>query len=488
VGGPNETLADALAGRAATDAGAVAYDDGKRSVTFGELAELAAGRAAALEALGVRHGDHVAIVMSSGVPLVEVFWGAQLLGAVACVLNPGGPPAGLTRRVELVRPRVVVTNESAEQMPRAGAPKSDPEVAPDDLAFLQTTSGTSGVPRAVMIRHRNVLAWLRASHGVGEIARGDVLVAWVPPWHDLGLVRFVIGAVYYGAACHMVQPAIRTLPDWLRRISDVGGTVSGAPDFCYRLAARVVDPDSIDLSSLRFTTNGGEPVRRSSIEEFEARFGVRNVVTPGYGLAEATLGVSAQLAGEPLTVDERGNVACGRPLPGLEVRAGTSWEEPDEVLVRGDAVAAGYLDAPEETSWLIRDGWLHTGDSGYLDEAGRLFILGRRAGMIKRGGATIAPRELEEAAQRVPGVGVAAAVSIEEESADDTIVVAVEIDPRLERPADALAAGVSREVAGACGFAPGRVMILPRGGIPITANGKIRHVRLRDVLLEGALG
>jgi fatty-acyl-CoA synthase len=487
VGAPLETLVDALTARAARDAGALAYDDGHRRVTFGDLPELAGRRAAALAALGVGHGDHVAIVMSSGVPLAEVFWGAQLLGAVPCVLNPGGPPDGVARRVELVRPRVVVTDESAEEMTSPGPLRGVAAIEPDDLAFLQTTSGTSGAPRAVMIRHRNVLAWLSASHGVGEISRGDVLVAWVPPWHDLGLVRFVIGAVYYGAACHIVEPAIRTLPDWLRRISDVGGTVSGAPDFCYRLAARVVDPRAIDLSSLRFTTNGGEPVRRSSIEEFEARFGVRNVVTPGYGLAEATLGVSAQLPGEPLTVDERGNVACGRPLPGLQVIAGSSCEEPGEVLVRGDAVAAGYLDAPEETSRLIRDGWLHTGDTGYTDEAGRLFILGRRAGMIKRGGATVAPRELEEAAQRAPGVRVAAAVSIEN-GADDTVVVAVETDPAGDRPADALVADVSREVAAACGFAPGRVTVLPRGGIPITANGKIRHGRLRDALLEGALG
>jgi fatty-acyl-CoA synthase len=367
---------------------------------------------------------------------------------------------------------------------------ADVEIEQADVAYLQPTSGTSGSPRLAMIRHRNVLASLRAAtRAAGRVERDDVLVSWVPPWHDLGLVRFVIGAVYYGAECHIVEPAIRTIPEWLRTISRQGGTISGAPDFCYRLAARLVDPREIDLSSLRCTTNGGEPVRRSSVEQFEARFGADGVVVPAYGLAEATLGVTSHPWGEELVVDERGNVSCGAALPGLEVRAGSHVDAPGEILVRGEAVFAGYADADDETRNVLRDGWLHTGDSGYLDSGGRLFVLGRRTGMIKRAGSTVAPRELEEAAQQAEGVRVAAAVSVmAAPTEDETITVVVEADVDGAASREALAAEVSRAIAGSAGFVPGLVTVVAPRTIPRTANGKIRHDRLRDALLDGSIG
>src|SRR5204863_4371051 len=112
----------------------------------------------------------------------------------------------------------------------------------DDPAFLQPTSGTSGEPRAAMILQRQALASLRSARDVIGIGRDDVLVSWVPPWHDLGLLRFVLGPVYFGAPCHLVEPAIRTLPLWLRTASEVRATILGAPDFAWRLATRLVDP------------------------------------------------------------------------------------------------------------------------------------------------------------------------------------------------------------------------------------------------------
>jgi acyl-CoA synthetase (AMP-forming)/AMP-acid ligase II len=263
----------------------------------------------------------------------------------------------------------------------------------------------------------------------------------------------------------------------------VRGTITGAPDFAYRLATRLVPAESVDLSSLRFATNGGEPVRRSTISAFETCFGLHEVVRPGYGLAEATLGVTAVRTGEVVRDDARGNVSCGRALEGVEVRVDADDVTSGEILVRGPTVFAGYFDGEEASAKILRNGWLHTGDAGSLDDEGHLYVLGRRRAMLKRGGATLAPRELEEAAQSVEGVRIAAAVGIAaSESMTEEVVVVVEADPNCER----IAARVSEAVERALGFAPDRVVVqLPRT-IPRTANGKIQHAVLREQLIARA--
>lgn len=478
------TLSDVLATRAAAHGGTLAYDDGRDAITFGDLAERAAARAEAMTHDGVRRGDRVAIAMAAGIPFAEVFWALQALGAVPCAVNPHLTEAAFARRIALLRPRLVVDDAAAAAMvtaTRAAIP-GPAGAEPEDLAFVQLTSGTSGEPRGALVTQRNVLAMLASFAEQGHVVPGDVMVAWVPPWHDLGLVRFVIGAVYHAAPCHIVAPAIATIPTWLQKISQVGATVSGAPDFAYRLATRMVDPASVDLGTLRDMSNGGEPVRWSTIEAFERRFGVPGVVLPGYGLAEATLGVAGHLPGEPIPVDERGNVSCGRPLPGFDMRAGASWAEPDEILVRGDAVFAGYLDAPDDTAERLRDGWLHTGDSGYVDREGRLYVLGRRAGMIKRAGTAVAPRELEEAAQRAPEVRIAAALGVHDAARDREVIVVVVEAVAAEEEGDRIAAEVSRHVVDVMGFAPDRVMVVAPRTIPRTENGKLRHALLRAAI------
>jgi acyl-CoA synthetase (AMP-forming)/AMP-acid ligase II len=468
----------------AADSARIVFAHGMQTVTLGELAERAAARAGQLAAHGVGGRDRVAIALPAGLGFVEAFWALALIGATPCAFNPHVPPATLKRRIERIRPALVVTEDLLGDRPVPGGRWRPSEISDEDLAFLQLTSGTSGEPRASMISHGNIMASVSHSESLGTVADDDVLISWVPPWHDLGLVRFIIEPVCRRLRCHILRPAVRTIGEWLTTISEVGGTWSAAPDFAYRLATRMVDPGDVDLCGLRVSVNGGEPVRRSTIEAFERRFSLEHVVAPAYGLGEATLGVSTTARGEALTVDDRGNVGCGRPLPGIEVRAGRCAAEPDEILVRGDTVFAGYFDAPEETARTLRGGWLHTGDSGYLDREGRLFVLGRRRGMIKRAGAVIAPRELEEAAQRAEGVRIAAAADIPASpgAVSRSILVAVEADPAVGRPANRLAAAVSGEIADALGFAPDRVVVFPPRSIPRTENGKIRHEQLTELL------
>lgn len=486
------TLDAALASRAASAPDALAFAAGEERLSYGRLRAEAEALASGLARLGVRRGDRVVLLLPAGLDFLRAFFALQRLAAIPCALDPAMAEATAARRAARVRPALVLASGPMADGPRAvklgEVPRLPPWEGPgpeeDDVAFLQPTSGTSGEPRAAVVLHRNAIASLRASRDWLGLGPQDVLAGWVPPWHDLGLVRFILGPIYFGAPCHLVPPAIRTLPLWLRTASEVRATVLGAPDFAWRLAARLVDPEGLDLSSLRYATNGGEPVRRSTIESFERRFGVPGVIRPGYGLAEATLGVTGLLPGEPLRVDSRGNVSCGRPFPGTEVRTDGS---PGEILVRGPAVFAGYFEAEEATRETLRDGWLHTGDIGRLDADGHLYVLGRKRALLKRGGAPLAPRELEETAEGVPGVKVAAAVGLppSPDASTEEIVLAVEADPAAE-PSQ-LAWAVSAAVEEALGFAPDGVLVLAPRTIPRTPNGKVRHAVLRNAILAGDL-
>lgn len=478
-----KSLRDSLLDRAQRDSGKLAYVFGGEGLTFGDLADRAADRGAALQQRGIRQGDRVALVLPTGLPLIETFWAVQLIGAVPCIFNPAGPQWTLKKRVEGVRPSVVVTSESAAEISRDGGRLVVPDLTGDDLAFLQMTSGTSGEPRAVMIRHCHALSYQR--RGIApRVAADDSVVNWMPLWHDFGL-SFLISAVYFGFCCYQLEPRISALPDWLAKIGEVGGRATGGPDFAFRLASRMVDPRQVNLSSLRIAYIGAEPVRWSTIEQFEARFSTPGVIVPCYGLAEATGAVTGHLPGEERVVDARGNVSCGRPIGDIEVRAGSDLDAAEEILVRGDWVFAGYFDAGSDTREKLRGGWLHTGDTGYVDTEDRLFVLGRRSTLIKRAGGVVAPREVEEAAQRVNGVRIAAATSIPGPAGEDQLLVVVEA--REPDSAVRLGRDVSRAVLDALGFAPNRVMVVEPRTIQRSETGKIRYGALQSALRDGTI-
>jgi long-subunit acyl-CoA synthetase (AMP-forming) len=184
--------------------------------------------------------------------------------------------------------------------------------------------------------------------------------------------------------------------------------------------------------------------------------------------------------GETVRTDERGNVSCGRPFPGVEVRV----DPTGELLVRGPGVFAGYFEAEEATRAAIVDDWLHTGDVGYEDADGQFYILGRKRAMLKRGGAVLAPRELEEAAQEVPGVKIACAVGLSSEATEEIVVT---IEAEAESEPEPLAAAVAQKIQQVLGFAPERVVVLEPRSIPRTYNGKLRHDVLRTMLANGEL-
>ena len=491
------TLSDILLSRGRTVTERVVFAERGSSLTFGQLLDDAKGLAAGLADAGVRSGDRVAISMGAGLDFTRTFWAVQLLGAISCALNPSAPAPTTVQRALRARPAMLVTDSDAvaveaalsgarcltfARIPRVARSYPRHDRTSDDIAVLQPTSGTSGESRIAMIRHRNIFTSLLG--GVTAIGFGpdDVFVAWVPPWHDLGLVRFMAGTPYFGARTHIVPPAIQTIPEWFQTMSRERATVTGAPDFAWRLALRFVDPSTVDLSCLRDVTNGGEPVRLSTITAFEQTFGLSGAMLPGYGLAEATLGVTCLLPGEAVRTDAHGNVSCGRALPTVALRCD---EENGEILVQGDLVFAGYFDAEEATRETLRDGWLHTGDIGHIDSDGHLYVLGRKRAMLKRGGAVLAPRELEEAAQRIAGVRIAAAVGLATLTSTEQIVMAIEIDQKDDP--GSVARDVGQAIRDVVGFEPDRVVVMRKGTIPMTYNGKLRHDVLRAALADGTL-
>ena len=510
IGDDVETLDAVLTARSADAPARLAFAAAAETVTYAELRAEAAALAGGLARLGIECGDRVVLVLPAGLPFIRAFFALQRLAAAPCALDPQVPPRTTAARAARVRPKLVLTAGAGAEgvtaaCDAAGLPVVDLAAVPpaahfpeqrirgNDVAFLQLTSGTSGEPRAAVITQRNVLASLRAARELLAIEPKDIFVSWVPPWHDLGLLRFVLGPVYFGTPCHLVPPAIRTLGQWLAKASEVRATILGAPDFAYRLATRLVDPHGLDLSSLRFATNGGEPVRQSTILAFEERFHVPGVIRPGYGLAEATLGVTCLRPGEALRVDSHGNVSCGRPFPGVDLRIdGSDVVETGrvgEIQVRGPACFGGYFEAPEASRQVLRGGWLHTGDIGVLDADRHLYVLSRERALLKRGGASLAPRELEEPVERLPGVRIAAAVGLRPigEWASEEIVLVVELDPAYETPPSELAAMAGAAVEASAGFAPQAVVVLSPRSIPRTANGKIRYQELRRKLEGGEL-
>src|SRR5690606_6877640 len=434
----------------------LAFEAAGERLTWATLLDDARRAGSALAAGGVAAGSRCAIVLGTGLAFVRAFFGAQLLGAFPVALNPRLPAALIAKRLQELGCDAVVAEPGGrpgldEACAQAGVPVVAPGTFhgasplpwplarapdPEGVSHLQVTSGTTGAPRAAVILNRNVMAAAAASKALVGARPDDVLVGWLPLHHDFGLIRFVAAPPVFGCACHLVESSMAAIPAWLQTISRVRGTITGAPDFAFRVAARLVAADRVDLRSLRVATSGGEPVRMSSIAAFETHFGIPGRVRPAYGLAEATLGVAGVVAGERLRVDESGTPSCGRPMTGVRLRIAESAGRAlppggrGEILVKGPGVFAGYLDDPDGTAQVLRDGWLHTGDIGSVDADGQLFVHGRLRAMIKRGGASIAPREIEEVVDALAGVRRSAAVGVPggAHASTERVIVVAEVE------------------------------------------------------------
>lgn len=505
------TLIETLAHRATSMPHALAYAFESERVTYSEL-QLQVSRIAHALTTELQLGDRCAVLLPTSLDFVRAFFGVQACGAIPLAINPDLPVPFLISRLEAVRCRCALVPQSRlsafpkhasiqfrsidEVLASPAQQRQLPTVTPDDGALLAATSGTSGEHRTALLLHRNLMASVRSSALRLQVQSNDILVNWAPLYHGLGLMRFLLGGLYFGCPVYLVSPTLLNLRRWLETISRVGATITGAPDFGFRMAAELVKPDGLNLQSLRYAMNSGEPIRASTIERFEQKFNVRGVIRPGYGLSEAN-GVCNLAPGEALRLDSAGNLSCGRAADGLTLQIVDEHQRPrppgmaGEIRLSGEQVFAGYADDEQATREKLRDGWLYTGDIGQLDTDGHLYIHGRKRALIKRGGALIVPRDVEEPAEQVRGVVAAGAIGVDRTSLGiEDLVVIVEVASGFaasQSDRDELIRDISAAILRSRGLIPNSIITVKQGSLPRTPNGKLRHEELKRLYVAGIL-
>jgi len=373
-----------------------------------------------------------------------------------------------------------------------------PEITSKEVAFIQYTSGSTGNPNGIAITHHNLLTNISQMIAGMELSSQDIFVSWLPIYHDMGLILMTMTPLFLAAKTHLLPTNISQLPQWLREIEARRATFTAAPDFAYRLCLRLSEKKSVpDLSSLRVALNAAEPVRSSTVKAFEGLYGLTHVMTAGYGLAEATVGVSMSTPGAALRMDKNGFVSVGRPFPGIEIQIVDQGRilpqgVKGEIAVRSAANTNGYIQNPGETlKTFTSDGLILTGDLGYLDEDGNLYIIGRKKSVIKRFGESIAPQEIEEVVDQLPGVRFSAALGIDRGGIEgEQIYIFAETHFKKDRGETSLIELIHlvvEAVYSRMGFRPGRVYLVKPHTIPRTYNGKLQHLLLKQRYLDRSL-
>ncbi len=402
---------------------------------------------------------------------------------------------------------------------------SPPVVEPSALALVQFSSGTTVDPKPVALSHNAVLAQVRALNGFWPEGgtEADSGVSWLPLYHDMGLIGCVFPALERPAVLTLLGPEVFVARPavWLRALSRYRGTISVAPNFAYGLCLDKIRDDElegVDLSSWRVALNGAEPVAPSVLRAFQKRFarwGFRpEALTPVYGLSEATLAVTFSalertfrserfdrdlLAKEGrVEIDPAGIelASVGRPVPGTDVEVRDPAGEPlpagkvGRIHVRGPSLMEGYLGRPEATARALHDGWLDTGDLGFVHD-GELFLTGRAKDVVILRGRNHSPVEIEHAVEEVDGVrrGCSVAVSWLPEGAP-TEMLLLFVEHRRDAAAEQIAglpAACTEAVLAATGLQPGEVLALAPGTLPRTSSGKLRRQEVLRRHLAGEL-
>ena len=506
--------------------------------TWREVHERARCIAGGLAAAGVGPGDAVGVLAGAPVEIAPTAQGLWMRGASITMLHQPTPRTDLahwaedtTNVIDMIEAKAVVISDpflaAAPVLAERGvtvltvaellaAEPADPvETGEDDVALMQLTSGSTGSPKAVVITHRNIHSNAEAMFiGAEYDVEKDVMVSWLPCFHDMGMVGFLTIPMYFGVELVKVTPMdfLRDTLLWAKLIDKYKGTMTAAPNFAYALFAkrlrRQAKQGEFDLSTLRFALSGAEPVEPADVEDLldaGKPFGLQpGAILPAYGMAETTLAVSFSECGAGLVVDEvdadllaalrravpasKGNVrrlaTLGPLLQDLEARI---VDEDGNVLpargvgvieLRGESLTPGYLTMGGFVAAQDENGWYDTGDLGYLTEQGHVVVCGRVKDVIIMAGRNIYPTDIERAAGRVEGVrpGCAVAVRLDAGHSRETFAVAVESNA-AEDPAECrrIEQQVAHEVVGEVGVRPRNVVVLGPGTIPKTPSGKLRR-------------
>ncbi len=528
----------------------IRLDRSERYSPYAAMREEAERRAAHLVSAGLQKGDRVALLLPENDEFVLTFLGASVGGFVPVPMYPQATFKSVDAYVDILAhileaadARAVVCMEQNRDViekltlrpemngreilfaPEAFAgsppPFARPRVRPDDLCFLQFTSGSTNKPKGVMVTHANLVANASAFLGPQGLARtsDDVGVSWLPLFHDMGLIGFVLGTLIVDLPVVLMPTAqFARMPRlWLELVTKHRGTITYAPNFAYQLVEKRVresDLATLDLSSLRVAGCGAEPIRARTLLDFAQRFapcGFRaEALLPSYGMAESCLAITFHPRETPMIVDKvdaramrdglaepapEGEdgleiVSCGVPFPdhGLRVVNERGEDLPDrrvgEIIVRGPSVTRGYFQNEEATNDTIREGWLHTGDLGYRAD-GNLYVCGRLKDLIIIKGANHYPQDLEWAVGELEGVrrGNVCAFSVVRDGTEELVILAEA--NRADAPR--LRQEIAHTLFSQFGLQVKDVVISPVGTLPKTSSGKHQRRKTKTLYERGEL-
>jgi acyl-CoA synthetase (AMP-forming)/AMP-acid ligase II len=525
--------------------GFVRPDLSVRFLTYPQLLDHALRLLKGLQSLGVQKGDIAILSLDSNAEIIPVLWACFIGGIVPALLqppvsfseyNPAAEKAGKVYRL-LGNPFVILSHRHLESWISGGIPSAalidiaeistgdpDPEVpvnSSDDLALLQFSSGSTGDPKGVSLTHHNIL------HNISDIIAGLELksyensVSWMPLYHDMGLIGFHLTPVCTGTTAFYIEPVdfIKNPLLWLGTMSQKKSVITGCPNFGQIIVNRAISRKknpSWDLSGIRVVFNGAEPISVPTMNEFNANltsFGYNPAaMLPCYGMAEATLAVSfTPLGSEPAVHSFRRSalfgrgvaeetdggedsvqlVDLGKNLSYCEIRIAGEDGNPlppghtGHVHVRGENITSGYFNNPEATASAIRDGWLHTGDLGFIHD-GALFIMGRLKDIIFINGINYYAHDLEAIALRAEGISwgrIVMAGYFDEKEGKDKVLVFM-VTPGNESSLD-LFRSLQRHFLKTIGLLIDTFIPVKSNDIPRTSSGKVQRYKMVNRFLQG---
>lgn len=546
-----QTLLDAETLRAATDPPAITYlsiDAEPVTVSRAEFLRSITAYGAALRAIGIQPRDLVIIAHTQDLESVFAFWGAMLIGAIPSMfatltekLDPEIYMANMTELVALSGVRAVLTTDefapklaervacpvygSAALLERAGEGRELPPYAPDpdEIAFLQHSSGTTGLQKGVALSHRAVLNHLASYSEAIALDEQDVIVSWLPLYHDMGLIAGFLMPLVQGIHLVLMSPFewVKSPALLFRAIDQYKGTLCWLPNFAYNHCARRIrqrDLEGLELASMRMFINCSEPVYAESHALFAERFAALGVVPEmlavSYAMAENTFAVTqtppreaptldtihrvtlqSDLRAEPVPADDPAGspnpnavvkVSCGKPIHGVGVRAVDAEGKPlperhvGEIAVRSDSMLSGYYKRPDLDPF--RDGWYLTGDRGYIAD-GEVYIVGRSKDLIINAGKNVYPQDIEAIVNTVPGVHAGRAVVFgvpDEREGTELIAVVAEVHTDDADERKAITQQVRQAVAHGSTVTLNYVQLVDDRWLIKTSSGKIARGANRD--------
>ena len=524
----------------------------ERSCPFPEILEEATRRGRALMRLGLKKGDRLALVVPEPEDFILSFFGALWAGIIPVPLYPplslGKLDAYIDTTVHIMSAagvRLLLTTARVQTVlwSTMGKVKSledivtveklldgetdalaePPEVRPDDIAFLQFTSGSTADPKGVIVTHGNLIANTVAIARAIEIGNeADFVVSWLPLYHDMGLIGKVITPVVSGTRAVFIPTMtfLKRPTTWIDAMTKHKATVTFAPNFAYSLAIRRAKPELLkkwDLSTMRVLGCGAEPINAGTMRDFVNTFAAAGLepqaMLPCYGMAEHTLAISFVPLDAPVETDiidgeayhakglatpaapdaatSMELVSCGGAFPGHEIGVMDGdgkllgERKVGELVLRGPSVTPGYYGNPEATRRTIVDGWLHTGDLGYLAD-GRVFVSGRKKDILILNGRNYYPQSLEWVVEEVPGIRKGNVVVFSRPGeASEELVVAAET---REKDHEALRREIERQLSAELSLRVSDVVFLLPGQLPKTSSGKVQRAKTRAQYLARTLG